>query len=367
MENVVAARVRVLIVEPMRHFRQIVADQLALNPELLVLQAADAFEARDQIVTHHPDVLVVDLELPKVSGIALLRQLRASYPVPVLMWGTASEKGGREAMRAIALGALEMLIKPPGLDAAARRKFIDDIGERIIAVAREARPFVRHATPLDPLRREVREAGVDPRRHFVAIGASTGGPEAVRALLRNAPADFPPTAIVQHMPADFTVAFAERLDRACPLRVTQAADGQIIQPGEAVVARGDTHLTIKRTVRGWECRYTNQVKVNGHCPSVEPLFDSVTKVASANAIGILLTGMGDDGAVALGRMRAAGAITFGQSRETCVVYGMPKAAVERGAVMHVLPPEEIPGVIVSVLAERNHRSSKSAPLAAQSK
>lgn len=359
-----AARVvRVLIIDPSRHFRQIVAEQLALNAAFSVVQACDAFEARDRILSSHPDVILLDLELPKIDGIALLRQLRDSYPVPVFMWGLGVEKGGREALQAMSLGALDVLIKPRAMDVAARRKFIEDLAQRIISAARDARPFVRHGAPLDPMRGEVREAGVDPRRHFVAIGASTGGPEAVRALLRNVPSDFPPTAIVQHMPVGFVPAFAERLDRACPLRVTQAVDGQVIQPGEAVVARGDTQLTIVRSMLGWECRYTNQVKVNGHCPSVEPLFDSVTSAARAGAVGVLLTGMGEDGAVALGRMRAAGGLTFAQSRETCVVYGMPKGAVERGAAMHVLAPEEMPTAIIRALAARG--SQRGARKAAQ--
>ncbi len=345
--------IRVMLVEDSAIFRRMLAEALNRQPGIrVVAAAADAFEARDAILREHPEIIILDLELPKVDGLSFLRQLREHYPVPVIVCTGTTPRNGPAALRAVELGALEVMIKPSGMDRTARDALFADLAARIRAAVAHARPFVRS----QPVRMSVvpqafREAGLNPARFLVVIGASTGGTEAILSLLRSAPADFPPTAIVQHMPVQFTASFADRLNRLTPLRVQEAVEAGPLTPGSAVVARGDTHLTVRRVDGMWRAHYTNQTPVNRHCPSVEPLFDSAALHARC-VIGVLLTGMGADGAAALLRLRRAGALTVAQSRESCVVYGMPKAAIEMGAAELTRAPEEIPAAILEALQQR---------------
>lgn len=195
-------------------------------------------------------------------------------------------------------------------------------------------------------------AKIAPRRHLIALGASTGGTEAIAAMLRRVPADFPPLVMVQHMPAGFTKAFAKRLNGLGAVRVSEAADGEVLEPGRAVIARGDTHLVVRAAGTAWVVRYTHQQPVNRHCPSVDVLFDSVARAAGDRAVGILLTGMGDDGARGLLRLRRVGAVTVVQSEASCVVYGMPKVALDLGAARNSAAPESIPGLVLRALRPR---------------
>jgi two-component system, chemotaxis family, protein-glutamate methylesterase/glutaminase len=226
---------------------------------------------------------------------------------------------------------------------------------------RTSRPAAPHAShPHEPSpSSSFRAAGLNPARYLVAIGASTGGTEALRALLTSAPADFPPVVIVQHMPAGFTAAFANRLNQASPLTVTEARGGDALIPGRAVLARGDTHLIVQRTGGAWRACYTHTLVVNRHCPSVDVLFESVAAAAGRYAIGVLLTGMGNDGARGLKLMRERGALTIAQDRASCVVWGMPKVAVEIGAAMHTARPEQVPALIQRLL--RAHPAPRPAP------
>jgi two-component system, chemotaxis family, protein-glutamate methylesterase/glutaminase len=213
---------------------------------------------------------------------------------------------------------------------------------------------VAAATPAPP---GWRSAGLRPERFLVVIGASTGGTEAVRRLLAVAPPDFPATAIVQHMPVLFTRAFAERLNQCGRMRVSEAADGDVIGPGQVVIARGDTHLVVRRAGTNWRVHYTDQVLVNRHCPSVDVLFASAT-AAGRDVIGILLTGMGDDGARGLLQLRKSGALTLGQDEASSVVYGMPKVAVQNGAVAYQARPEQIPELVRSVLVRQMNPAAR---------
>ena len=313
--------------------------------------ASNTAEAREAVLSQHPDVIVLDLDLHRGDALTFLGKLHVHYPVPVFAMTGADQRRGETALRAIEGGALEVLEKPalasPGLPA-----FASDLAERIREAAAHARPVApprvqRPATPT-----LWRAAGLDPLRYVVAIGASTGGTEAIRALLTAVPPDFPPTLIVQHMPVGFTRAFADRLDAHSPLSVWEGRDGDTLRAGQAVVARGDTHLELRRRPGGWGVLYTHQQPVNNHCPAVDELFHSAARHAGRYAIGILLTGMGRDGAVGLLAMRRAGALTLAQTAESCVVYGMPKAGVECGAVEATAEPANLPALALELAAAR---------------
>ena len=346
--------IQILIADDSPLFCRLLAKELNQHAGIhVVAKACDALRAREQILQHRPDVIILDLELGNGAGLNLLRKLRMFYPVPVIACSGSTSHGGPLAMKAMALGALEVVAKPSTSDARALGKLGIELAAKIRMAAAEAKPVpvARLATGLRPA--SFRAAGLNSARYLIAIGASTGGPEAIRALLANAPADFPPVVIVEHMPASFTPSFAQRLDQYSDLSVTEARDGETIGPGRAVLARGDTHLIVRRAGADWRVRYTHQQLVNRHCPSVDVLFDSVATAAGRVAVGILLTGMGDDGARGLFRMRAQGAITIAQDRASCVVYGMPKVAVELGAVAHTAHPEQMPGLVQQALLARD--------------
>jgi two-component system chemotaxis response regulator CheB len=245
------------------------------------------------------------------------------------------------------------MAKPGGLACGALRPWAAELAARIRTAAHEAQPLPV-TCPTARLRPPTfRATGLNPARFLVAIGASTGGPEAVQKLLTSTAADFPPVVIVQHMPAGFTRSFAERLNDSCPLRVTEAHDSDVLTPGRVVVARGDTHLIVRRAAKGWRAYYTRQQLVNGHCPSVNVLFESVAVAAGRQAVGILLTGMGADGAQGLLQLRQQGALTIAQDRDSSVVYGMPKVGVELGAALYSARPERIPALVQRALLARD--------------
>ena len=342
--------VRVLIVDDSPLFCRMLGQELERNPRIKVAaKAYDAKATREQVLRHRPDVITLDLELPDVDGLHILRELRAHYPVPVIICSGTTSRGGPKALRAIELGALDVVIKPGPETPNALHTLGEELSAKILMAAAEARP----APPRECVGPgSLSFAGLFAGRYLVAIGASTGGTEAIRALLAAAPADHPAVIIVQHMPANFTASFAERLNRFSAMEVTEARDGDALVPGRAVVARGDTHLTVKRCPDGWKARYTHQELVNRHCPSVNVLFQSVAETVGRQAIGVLLTGMGDDGALGLLEMRERGGLTIAQDPASCVVYGMPKAAAQMGAVMHQMPPEKVPMAVYRALRKR---------------
>lgn len=345
--------IKVLIIDDSAVFRQVLAVQLGRHADLRVVGGAgDAYEARDQILKFHPDVIILDLQLPKVDGLVLLRKLRVNYPVPVIVCSATTTRDGPRAIRAIEFGALDVVIKPTQGGAEALRTLGDDLAERIRIAHTDARPVPRPPTGDGRHATTFKTAGLFPGRFVVAIGASTGGTEAIRAVLSPAPADFPPVVIVQHMPAGFTRSFAERLDGLSALRVTEATDGEALISGQALVARGDTQMTVQRNGTGWRVRYGDKTPVNRHCPSVDVLFRSVAEAAGPNGVGILLTGMGADGAHGLLAMREHGATTIAQTAITCVVYGMPKAAIELGAVQFTARPEDVSSVVLRALVAK---------------
>lgn len=346
-------RIRVLIIDDSPLFRTLLTGALNSDARLQVLPGAnDETQARERILQYHPDVILLDLNLQSCDSLELLGALRDHYPVPLFVCSRGEKRDGPRAMRAIESGALDLLEKPRRGD----REELENLGRALARKIRDAVDQARPVTagdtgtyvPCTPFR----EVGVNPSRTLVVIGASTGGTEALNVLLSCAPADFPPTAIVQHMPANFTASFAARLNRGSRMSVSEAIDGQPMRVGHAVVARGDTHLTVRRATTGWCAHYTHQRLVNRHCPAVDELFESAVQAAGRNTIGILLTGMGSDGARGLLKLRRSGAFTMAQSKETCVVFGMPKVAIDLGAVSVIGAPEDMPELVLKELRSR---------------
>lgn len=346
-------RIRVLIIDDSPLFRTLLTGALNADPALQVLPGANGeAQARERILQYHPDVILLDLDLHSDDSLELLSSLREHYPVPLFVCSRGEGRDGARAMQAIELGALDLLEKPKHGEREELERFGCAVARQIRTAARHARPAPRGASAVSSARRSFKVAGLCPDKHLVVIGASTGGTEALNLLLSRAPADFPPTAIVQHMPANFTAPFAARLNQGSQLEIREACEGQKLAPGQAVVARGDTHLTIRRKPDGWSAHYSHQRLVNRHCPSVDELFDSALQAAGRFAVGVLLTGMGADGARGLLKLRRAGALTLAQSKETCVVFGMSKVAIEMGAAERICAPEDVAELILEGLAQR---------------
>lgn len=320
------SRIRVLVVEDSMVFRSLLVQNLNKDPEIeVVATARDPYEARDAILEYKPDVMTLDIELPRMNGIEFLRKLMPQYPIPVIVISSLSEK----VFDALSAGAVDFVAKPQTTDKQQLEIFISHELPSKIKIAAVARlDNLRAHMPAPP-------AAVHDslRKTVVAIGASTGGTEAIAAVIKEFKPDIPGVVIVQHMPAGFTEMYANRLDAQCQVRVKEARTGDVVQPGQVLLAPGgDMQMHIVDAHGEYQILCKKEPKVNGHCPSVDVLFDSVANVAGKNAVGIILTGMGGDGAKGLLAMRKAGARTIGQDASTCVVYGMPKVAYEMGAV-----------------------------------
>ncbi len=351
--------IKVLIVDDSPLVRSILTSVLSEEQDIVVVGGAkDPYEAREMIIEFRPDVIILDIEMPRMDGLTFLKKLVVHYPVPVIMCSGMAPANSRAALQAIEDGAVDVVAKPNRGGTAGLRRLGGDLAEKIhaAAIAMPAPPPIPQSATTASA--SFRAAGLDPRRYLIAIGASTGGTEAIKNLLSCVPADWPPVTIVQHMPEGFTDSFARRLDEFSPLRVTEAVDGDVLVPGRAFLARGGVQMRVR--VRGgqWRIAYGSDELVNRHCPSVDVLFDSAAETMGKQLVGILLTGMGADGAKGLLRMREAGAVTIGQDRKSCVVYGMPKVAAEIGAVQHTGAPAEIPRIILQAL--RHHAAAKPA-------
>jgi two-component system, chemotaxis family, protein-glutamate methylesterase/glutaminase len=351
-----AQRVRVLIVDDSALVRQILTEMLSADPGIEVAgTAGDAHIAREKIKALNPDVITLDVEMPRMDGVTFLRNLMRLRPMPVVMVSSLTAHGAEVTLDALSLGAVDYLPKPK-IDIAATLKTYSE--ELVAKVKTAARARVR---ALDPLRQgplavvpkhsadAILPAGA-PRtlrttERIIAIGASTGGTEAIKEVLMGFPPDSPGVLIAQHIPAAFSGPFAKRMDACCALTVCEAQDGQQILPGHAYIAPGDRHLLVVRDGARYVCRLDNGPDVNRHKPSVDVLFRSVAQNAGRNAIGVLLTGMGKDGARGLREMRDAGGPTIAQDEETSVVWGMPGEAVAIGAAQRVLPLPEIAGAV----------------------
>ena len=328
--------VRVLIVDDSALVRTILTRVLDSDPEIEVVGTApDPFVARDKIKQLNPDVITLDIEMPRMDGITFLQNLMRLRPMPVVMVSTLTQHGADATLKALALGAVDYVGKPQA-----------DIGEKLGDYAQELIEKVKSAASSRPRTLRTQPAPRIERfssstRRLVLIGASTGGTQAVREILEVLPASSPPIVIAQHIPASFSRPFAERLDRHSALTVREAEDGLRIQPGHAYIAPGDRHLGVGRSGLEWVCQVHDGKRVNRHRPSVDVLFLTAARHVGKNAVGVLLTGMGDDGARGLKALHDAGAETLVQDEATSVVWGMPGAAVRLGASDRIVPLGEM--------------------------
>jgi len=344
------ARIRVVVVDDSALVRSLLAAIINGQSDMeCVGTAADPLIAREMIRTLNPDVITLDVEMPRMDGLDFLGKLMRLRPMPVVMVSTLTERGADVTLRALELGAIDFVAKPKVGVADGLRLLADDIVDkvRVASLAQMRRPAVPGvAKPADkpaaPLGATVSAIGRLSTEKLVFIGASTGGTEATREVLMNLPPDCPAVLITQHMPAGFTKSYAARLDGLCRIRVAEARDGERILPGHAYIAPGGTaHLSIERSGANYIARIIEGEPVNRHRPSVEVLFKSAARVAGPNAVGIMLTGMGADGAAAMKEMRDAGAHNLVQDEASCVVFGMPKEAIAAGAAHEVLPLAQI--------------------------
>ena len=335
-------RIRVLVVDDSALMRKLIPQILARDPEIEVVGTAmDGAFGLKKIEDLRPDVVTLDLEMPRMDGIETLRQITRKHRVPVIIVSALTTEGATATFKALALGALDFVAKPR--DAASAH--MDEIAEDLITkikVASKTRTrnvpspaVLERPKPGKPAQRPRR----DPTR-VVAIGVSTGGPNALQYLLSQLPGDFSASIlVVQHMPEGFTEMFARRLNECCAIDVKEAQSGDLLQAGRALICPGDRHMKVRRMPLADTVVLSDEPRVNGHRPSVDVLFRSVGAEFGSRAIGVLMTGMGDDGANGMGAIKQAGGLTIAQTEESCVVFGMPKAAIERGYAMRIVPLE----------------------------
>ncbi|MGE5370601.1 MAG: protein-glutamate methylesterase/protein-glutamine glutaminase [Solirubrobacterales bacterium] len=334
--------IRVLVVDDSAMVRKMLTIELSKDPEIEVIGAApDPYVARDKIVLEKPDVILLDVEMPRMDGLTFLRKLMKHYPSRVIVVSSLAEAGGEVALKAIEYGALEVISKPAASYSVS--EMLEQLAEKIKAVARVPEWRLQRLTTAQPLQAQSRprESLIRTTHKIVAIGASTGGTEALREVLERMPANSPPIVVVQHMPPYFTKSFAQRLNEICAIHVKEAEDNEIVSAGKALIAPGNYHLEIVRSGAVYHTCLSQGPMVHHQRPSVEVLFHSVARFAGKNAIGVILTGMGKDGAKGLLAMRKEGAFTIAQDEATCVVFGMPKEAIEIGAAVKIAPIERI--------------------------
>jgi two-component system chemotaxis response regulator CheB len=340
--------IKVLVVDDSALIREVLTRMLSRDGDIEVVgTATDPIDAREKIKVLNPDVVTLDIEMPNMNGLQFLEKLMRLRPTPVVMVSTLTTKGASETLLALELGAVDFVAKPSAEFAGGIEVFGAGLRDKIRAAARsDVRG--RAAGRAEPAKVPIKTAAA-PEGSLIAIGASTGGVEAIRAVLSQLPADCPPVVIAQHMPAGFTARFAARLDELCALKVVEAEDRLPLLPGHAYVARGDYHLRVERTSGQLKARLTQDDLESGHRPSVDVLFGSVARTVGPMAVGAILTGMGRDGARGLKQMRDAGAFTVGQSQASALVYGMPRVAFEEGAVVEQASVEAIAGRLVTAL------------------
>jgi two-component system chemotaxis response regulator CheB len=333
--------VRVLVVDDSATIRHLLTEILSRDPEIEVIGAApEPAIARAMIRDRNPDVITLDVEMPNMNGLEFLEKIMRLRPMPVVMVSTLTARGTEVTLDALALGAVDCFAKPTHNVAAALDAAAQELARKVKTAARAN---LRHGGVRRPVSpgSPVAKAGPPFQKKLILLGASTGGVEALLEVLSHFPADCPPTAIVQHMPAGFTASFAARLDKLCAAHVAEARDGDALRPGHIYLAPGGgTHLEVSGR-QEWRCRLVEDAASGGHRPSVDRLFHAAARTMAGDCVAALLTGMGRDGAAGLLALRQGGAITLGQDEASSVVYGMPRAAFEAGAVAGQLPLEKI--------------------------
>jgi two-component system, chemotaxis family, protein-glutamate methylesterase/glutaminase len=336
-----ATPIRVLIVESSALMRQLLVHIFSTDPEIHVIGTArDAFEAREKIKALNPDVLTLDIEIPRMDGLTFLEKLMRGHPMPVVMVSSLTEEGAEATLRALSLGAVDYITKPRFDAASGIIEHADKVVARVKAAARatvhkQVRPFAPRPQKL------AANYHFSSSHRVIAIGSSTGGTEALRELLAPLPADFPGIVIAQHMPPAFTRPFADRLNTLCSIQVQEARDGDLILQGHALVAPGGYQMEVVSRGAAYAVRVYRGERVNRHIPSVDVLFSSCARHLGKNALGVILTGMGADGAQGILQIYQARGHTIAQDEATCVVFGMPKEAIRLGGVSQVLPLDRI--------------------------
>jgi two-component system chemotaxis response regulator CheB len=347
-------KIRVLIVDDSAVVRQTMSELLSADPEIEVMAtAADPFVAADRIAEQVPDVITLDIEMPHMDGLTFLQKIMSQHPIPVVICSSLAGEGAESALKALEYGAVEIIAKPR----IGSKQFLQESRETICdAVKAAASAHVRVHRPsrvvepkltADAILSPASHAMVETTEKVVAIGASTGGTEALKILMEALPADAPGIVIVQHMPELFTRAFANRLDSLCKITVKEAESNDTVLRGRALIAPGNHHLLLKRSGARYYVEIKDGPLVCRHRPSVDVLFRSAARYAGQNAVGVILTGMGDDGANGMLEMKQAGAVTIAQDEATCVVFGMPKEAIKRSAVDKILPLQSVAGAILA--------------------
>lgn len=327
-------KVRVLVVDDSAVVREVLARELGRHPGIEVVGTApDPYLARDKIVRLSPDVMTLDLEMPRMDGLTFLRKLMEHHPIPTIVVSSLTAKGSQMALEALQIGAFDVLCKPGAAYTVA--EVVPVLVEQVLAAAGADMRKFRAKPAQDVSNRKLSMTRTTNR--IVAVGASTGGTTAIERFLLPVPAMCPPMVVVQHMPPGFTKSFAERLDRDCAMEVREAVDGDLVNPGIVLIAPGNYHMVLRRSGAQYYVALHQGERRHYQRPAVDELFESVADYAGANAVGVILTGMGADGAAGLQKMREAGARTFAQDEETSVVWGMPGEAVKLGAAEFVLP------------------------------
>jgi two-component system, chemotaxis family, protein-glutamate methylesterase/glutaminase len=341
--------IKVLIVDDSAIVRQVFSKELGKAGDIeIVGTAPDPYVARDKIVELNPDVVLLDMEMPRMDGLTFLRKLMKYKPIPVIIVSSLTPKGGELAMEALNSGAVEVMCKPGS--AISVNNMSAELIEKIrtAARARVGKNNNHKATTIS----QVRLSQARMTNTIIAVGASTGGTQAIHSLLSNMPANSPGTVIVQHMPEQFTASFADRLNQLCPMEVREAKNNDTVMPGIALIAPGNYHMLLQRSGARFYVQIKHGPLVCGHRPSVEVLFKSVAQTAGRNAVGVILTGMGKDGASGLLEMRRNKAKTIAQDENSCVVFGMPKEAINLGAADYVLPLNNIPEKVIHLINEQ---------------
>jgi two-component system, chemotaxis family, protein-glutamate methylesterase/glutaminase len=352
-------RTRVLLVDDSAVVRKLLGDALRKHDDIEVIGgAADPYIARDMILQHKPDVITLDIEMPRMDGLSFLRKLMEHHPIPAIVVSSLTQQGSAASVEALRIGAIDVIGKPGGPHAVG--EVADRVAERIRAL-RGGSPIrlgrivpTAASTPTAALGQ-----GASRLRGLIAIGASTGGTQAIETVLTRMPADVPPIVIAQHMPAGFTKAFADRLNGVCRMRVVEAAGNEPLERGVAYVAPGDHHLTIERQGLRLLTRLDQKAPIHYQRPAVDALFASAARLRGLPTVAMLLTGMGADGADGMVALRQAGAETIAEAEESCVVFGMPKEAIARGGAAHVASLLAIPDLVFECLGRLNRASRAS--------